>query len=292
MANAERITWLHVSDFHVGMDGYAQRKLFTEITTYVSAEVRSGYHFDFVFLTGDIANRGTPQEYDSFLEEFLIPLLDSLGPSWNGHIYGVPGNHDVERDRNPHFTPADILRNPKSLFDPTAGGLSQRQQLLPRFLSYIEGDNTNSPRWLDREAGAFDVEHEIKGHRVAIIGINTSWLSKDDADRHCLTPGSNILEDALRRHPSVRLKIVLGHHPIDWFSDIDAGHIRTILARHHAIYLHGHLHENDAHYEDGGGQNSFLGLRCGSAFQGRPDDIPKWVNGFQRVEVDIKPVLS
>ncbi len=288
MVDDDRITWLHLSDFHVGMDGYAQRKLFSEITGYVAHEVELGYHFDLIFLTGDLANRGAVEEYNEFLEEFLLPLLDSLGSAWQGRIYGVPGNHDVERGRNPHFTPSDILRDPKSLFDPTTEGLSQRQQLLPRFQNFLEGDHTNSPRWLDSQAGAFDLTIEIKGQRVAIVGVNTSWLSKDERDRHLLTPGSHILEDALKRQASAELKIVLGHHPLDWFADTEAANIRTILSRHHAIYLHGHLHEDDAHYESGGGLSNFLALRCGSAFQGRPEDIPKWVNGFQRAGINIQ----
>ena len=109
MSKERKITWLHLSDFHVGMDGYGQRKLFSEIVSYVSDQVSDGYHFDFVFFTGDIANKGLSDEYHEFLDAFLMPLVDILGSTWTGHMFGVPGNHDIDRRWNPHFTPSDIL---------------------------------------------------------------------------------------------------------------------------------------------------------------------------------------
>ncbi len=82
------------------------------------------------------------------------------------------------------------------------------------------------------------------------------------------------------------MKIVLGHHPLDWLDDGDAQQIRVILGKHSAFYLHGHLHANEARYDDGG-QGTYLGIRCGSAFQGRPDDKPPWVNGLLWAEIDL-----
>ena len=107
----------------------------------------------------------------------------------------------------------------------------------------------------------------------------------DDHDRHKLTPGIDLLDDALSQAEASELRIVLGHHPLDWLEDSQAQSMRIILGKHNAIYLHGHLHENDTRYDDGG-QGAFLTVRCGSAFQGRPDDKVKWVNGLLWGEID------
>ena len=179
------------------------------------------------------------------------------------------------------------------LFDTTDKGRQLRDQFSRRFSAFNEWVITAAPDgWLQSDRGAFDVAVEIQGLTIAVIGLNTAWLSKDDHDRHNLSPGSNILEDALTRHRSADAKIVLGHHPFDWMEDKEAQRIRAILARNNAIYLAGHLHEDGARYEDGG-VGAFLSLRSGSAFQGRVEDRPKLVNGLQwgQLYFDRKEVL-
>ena len=82
------VRWLHLSDFHVGMDNYGQRKLFEQICGHVKETVASGAIPDLVFLTGDLANRGANTEYAEFFELMLAPLLDALGgPLWAGKIF-------------------------------------------------------------------------------------------------------------------------------------------------------------------------------------------------------------
>ena len=65
------IRWLHLSDFHVGKDDYAQRTLFDKIIEHVRGRVSAGQPPDFVFITGDLANKGLPQEYEEFCYNFL-----------------------------------------------------------------------------------------------------------------------------------------------------------------------------------------------------------------------------
>jgi 3',5'-cyclic AMP phosphodiesterase CpdA len=71
----DNVRWLHLSDFHVGMDDYGQRKLFYEICEHVRVSVESGHSPDLVFITGDIANKGIASEYLEFVDAFLYPLL-------------------------------------------------------------------------------------------------------------------------------------------------------------------------------------------------------------------------
>ena len=63
-----RVRWLRLSDFHVGMDGYGQRKLFDQICRHVKDTVQDGAIPDFVFLTGDLAKKGVVLEYTEFFD--------------------------------------------------------------------------------------------------------------------------------------------------------------------------------------------------------------------------------
>jgi hypothetical protein len=80
------LRWLHLSDFHIGMDDNGQRKLFREICNHIAETVTGGFIPELVFITGNIANSGYTSEYSEFFDEFLDPMLGSLGDSWNGKV--------------------------------------------------------------------------------------------------------------------------------------------------------------------------------------------------------------
>jgi hypothetical protein len=274
------IKWLHLSDFHVGKDNYAQRKLFSQIQANIAEHIAADFIPDFVFITGDLANRGAVEEYKEFTESFLIPTLETLGDEWTGKVFSIPGNHDVQRNRSKFFNPRDVLQKPDFVFDPTERGKEERIQFISRFENFEKHEITNSPGgWLSSTAGSFSCMHTVENNLLGIVGVNTAWLSQGDADRHLLTPGPHILEDALGRVSRASFKIVLGHHPLHWLSDGDAQQIRAILSANNAVYLHGHLHQNDVRYDDSG-SGLFLSIQSGAAFQGRAEDNPQHVSGL------------
>jgi tetratricopeptide (TPR) repeat protein len=134
------------------------------------------------------------------------------------------------------------------------------------------------------EAGAFGKGAEIRGHALGIVGINTAWLCKDKDDRHRLTPGLLLVEKALDQVRDCDVRIVLGHHPLDWLADDHVEPFRALLGQHHAIYLHGHLHISRGRGENGAGRD-FLAIQSGACFQAR--DGEKWINGLLWGEIDL-----
>ena len=68
---ASIIRWLHLSDFHVGKDEYAGRKMFDYIIKHVRQIKEDGFSPDIVVITGDIANKGLESEYMDFWLEFV-----------------------------------------------------------------------------------------------------------------------------------------------------------------------------------------------------------------------------
>src|ERR1039457_2081410 len=86
-----------------------------------------------------------------------------------------------------------------------------------------------------------------------------------------------LLEKALNGIKDAKLRIVLGHHPIGWLIPAQQKPIKSLLGQHHALYLHGHLHDAWAEPTYGGG-DSFLAVQTGACFQAR--DGEKWPNGL------------
>ena len=56
------IKWLHLSDFHIGKDGYEQDKIFKNILKHIEDEVKEKT-LNLIFITGDISNRNSEKEY-------------------------------------------------------------------------------------------------------------------------------------------------------------------------------------------------------------------------------------
>lgn len=276
------IRWLHFSDFHVGKDNYAQIKLFEEMLSEIKNMWEKGFIPNFIFITGDIVYSAKKRDYGIFCSKFIEPLLNISGNEFLNRLFIVPGNHDVNRDISKFFNFQIIQLNESHLFDPSKDGLDERKQFLPRFKNYRNSKGITPKQWLDSENGSFTSLIELSnGNKVGVIGINTALISMN-GDRGQISPGVEILDEALNKANGCDVKFVLGHHPIDWFYDYEP--IKSVLGHHHAIYLHGHLHKNRVNPLSWGGIG-FLALQSGAAFITRSDEENK--NGFLLGEINL-----
>ena len=282
------VRWLHLSDFHVGKDDYAQRSMFDKIVRHVQSRIEAGQIPDLLFLTGDLANRGMPVEYEDFCYNLLLPLQQVIGNGIEQRTFAIPGNHDVKRDENEAFSREEMAEPKSRYFDPSAEGKKRRSLLIPRFAGFIAGDISAKTAWLDTSEGAFNVIETCRGLKIGIAGVNTVWLSKDDHDEKKLTPGKPLLEQAVVALRGCDLRLVLGHHPLDWMIPDQRKMIRAVLGQSAAIYLHGHLHDAWAEPTFGAG-NTFLAVQCGASFQAREGE--RWRNGLLWAEAVIDEQL-
>lgn len=277
------IKWLHLSDFHIGKNEYAQRELLEEICNHVAYNAENGVP-DFVFFTGDIAQSGQRDQYDKF-NEFLAQLKIALNVEKNSNIrfFFVPGNHDVDRDNLPPYDRRSVL-NCSDTFTPTELGAKKRKlAVLSGVESYCDAFDA---QWVATKG--YNVEKcQINGELVAIVQINTAWLSKDDSDRGYLTPGYELVKTALKECTECSVKMVLGHHPTSEFSDEESYAVERLFRENNIIYLHGHLHKGRVTQNKTNDANWFIPLQAGSAFQSLPSDSTNWFNGFCWGELDL-----
>lgn len=278
------IRWLHLSDFHVGKDGYASRKMFEYIHSHVEQRKREGFEPDLLFLTGDLADSGLAPQFNDFWTEFAIPLQRIIGNGIEQRTFVVPGNHDVDRTENKFFSPEEMLDQSSRAFDPTDEGLKARQILLPRFQAFNNSDQTTNKGAFTSPSGAYGQKLNIRGTTIGIAGVNTAWLCKDGSDEKRLTPGKGMVEQALEGLEGAQIRIVLGHHPLEWLRPSEQKMVKSLFGQSSVIYLHGHLHEQWAEPTYGGG-SSFLVIQTGAAFQARENE--PWRNGLVWGETDL-----
>ena len=287
-----RIRWIHLSDFHVGKDNYETIKIFNHILKGITNQRTENFEPDFVFITGDIANKGNEKEYEIFNDEFLEPLCKILEiQSPLNKIFIVPGNHDLERKYVKDLNYEDHLGSVNSFFNCDIKGKEEREihhsRAFKNFSEYTLMANLNKLNWLDSNNGFFVEKMKKNNVHVGIVGINTAWLSKSESDEKKLTPGLDLVEKALIEINDCDLKLVLGHHPLSWFNEDHKKTIETIFSDNNVLYIHGHLHKNRVQPLSNG-VNGFLEIQSGAGFQIKEYASSLWKNGYVWAEVDLK----
>lgn len=284
------IRWLHLSDFHIGKDGYEQDKIFKNILQHIEDESKEK-ELDLIFITGDIANKSIENEYNAFIENFLekIPNKSDNKPK----IYIVPGNHDLNRTKikrvNRELTDSKFFRADKN-------GLDERQKheipAFKDFSDFIQLASVSHNNWLDTPEGIFTDIIELKDIKIGIIGTNTAWLSRDDKDKEQLSFGVDLVKSGLEEIKECDIRIVLGHHPIDWFLPTKQVVVKNIFKDYGVIYLNGHLHVTKATIGQYVSSN-FLNIQSGAAFQASEHKSENIKNSLLWAELDFdKKIIS
>ncbi|MCX2430901.1 metallophosphoesterase family protein [Pedobacter sp. GR22-10] len=133
---ANHINALWLSDIHFSVNYKVSSSKFIELRNYfnkfraqVKSEIEknlvSGKTLDYIFLTGDLAQSGTKEDYDAFFQFFLAPLLDEfIAAGIYPKVITIPGNHDVNW-KNKEFL-NDYLKG----IEPRAGLYKERYEFL------------------------------------------------------------------------------------------------------------------------------------------------------------------
>ena len=249
---SERITWLQISDLHLrGSRAYDANVVLKALLRDVGERIKEDeLRPDFVAVTGDLAFSGKPAEYE-LVRRFLDELLRVTGLD-KGRLFLVPGNHDVDRSLITRGAQAigDGLTDRDSANDVLATP-ADRQLMMARFQGYRDFVNDYlAGHLLFSDERYFYVRSlDLAGQRVAIMGLNSAWLSASVEDRaKGLLIGERQARAALdlADEAGAATRIALMHHPLDWLREFDRDDSAAILADGCHFILHGHLHHTAA----------------------------------------------
>ncbi|MDC7831068.1 MULTISPECIES: metallophosphoesterase family protein [Pseudomonas] len=273
------IKWLHLSDFHFGKKPhnlYQQPFMASKIIEHAVKQSLIDRKPDFIFITGDIANSGAPDEYELFNEHVILPIAENFGSDYLDNVFIIPGNHDVQRTVSRNFGREEHLKFDGN-FEPTKESHADRSMLIDRIKNFINHSHTSFSTAFEQEAGAYIHNISLNGLTVGLIGINTSWLCRDESDKGLLTPGLPLVRGVLSKAVGCDLTLVLGHHPLDWLHPIHAEPIKSLFAKYNVVYLHGHMHKvwGKPEYANGA---SFMTVQAGASFQA--PEGSKWKNSI------------
>jgi 3',5'-cyclic AMP phosphodiesterase CpdA/CheY-like chemotaxis protein len=298
-AGPRTLSWLHLSDLHLGSRPYEQEKVLKQLLEDVD---EAHWNPDFIVVTGDIAASAQQEQYE-FAGEFFDALLAGTGLSKKS-LFVVPGNHDVDWSKLGRFRDQgiaaefakshkvnDFFRNTD--FRDERIGVFTKFENYARFINtYFVDENGASIRPFSADDYYFTTLLETRSGKVAVLGLNTAWASafqfdferKTPNDKEHLLLGELQVDVALGRVKDFKadLVIALMHHPFDWLEQFDRQWVEDALRQKCHFILHGHLHEiTVAHQISPGADVAILG--AGTTYEHRDHK-----NGYSFVSLDLQ----
>lgn len=291
-----KITWLHLSDLHFKsgheFEKFNQKIVLEKLWIDIQAQIKKGLRPDFIVFSGDITYNGKNEEYILTKEHFFDPLLKITGVP-KGKLFIVPGNHDIDWNLLDHLTEGGMisLLSERNKINQFLSGEQDRSYVFKRFNAYAEFIN----QYFDNQLNFSEKEYyytrvlTIRECKVAILGLNSIWMSGCNKDRHgkvndngFLFIGEWQIEKALRETENADYRIAILHHPTDWLHEIDRFNIEKLLDSNCHFILHGHWHLPQVNYRHSMSGRAVY-IPCGAVYAGR-----EFPNGYNIVEFDIE----
>ncbi|MEL0585486.1 MAG: metallophosphoesterase [Candidatus Thiodiazotropha sp. (ex. Lucinoma kazani)] len=282
------IAWLQVSDVHIRQrEEWSQDVVLRAMADSIRQRRGQGLTLDFILATGDLAFSGKQEEYE-LVKRFFDELVSASGVP-KERIFCIPGNHDVNRDRQKLcFQGARSALTSPNAVDPVLAPdnddlatLTQRQEGYRAFqTSYFGGqDRTVTPDGL-----AYVSLLAIDDVVIAIVGLNSAWLAEGGkADHGNLLIGERQIINAFDAADKFDAHIVIGmaHHPLHLLRDFDRNAATRHITKRCDFYHCGHLHQPESHGA-GFDASACLMVAAGASFETR-----EFQNAHSLVKLDL-----
>ena len=245
---------LHLSDLHITTPDQAQNwsnQLAQDLTQDLQIP-----HLDALILSGDIANKSTPEEYQA-AQQFLDNFRQDF-PLDPNQIVLVPGNHDLNwklsedayeflyrKNYDGELKEGHYIEESPRLIG--VRDEAKYQQRFAHFSQFYQAIKTE-PYPLDYdEQGIID---HFPEQNLLILGLNSAWQLdhhfKDRASIHSGALSKALTEIRGNSDYHNCLKIAVWHHPLN--SDgsdriTDQGFIEQLAVAGFRFFLHGHIHK-------------------------------------------------
>ncbi len=246
-----------------------------------------GQTLDLIVISGDLARRGKPEDYQ-VVEVFCQRLLTATGLPAN-RLFLAPGNHDVNRGaiEEGHVDWWYGFRDQDAL-----GRVLSSTIAFPALMAKFEAFNEFAARALGRRLCDKDNYYAVETpeitqggetFRVNLVGLNSAlFAGYDGDDQRKLALGLPQVDGVLRGlDDGAALTIAFFHHPFDCFHPVDEP-CQNRLMRKADLILTGHLHRPGSMFvRSATGQAVLIG--AGAGYERRESEH----NSFNLVEIDL-----
>jgi hypothetical protein len=273
---------VHLSDLHLYRSG-AERFDQSQIIEALGRDLRilseGSLKPDLIVFSGDLARSADDSVY-SEIGDVISRLAEAASLS-SSDVIVLPGNHDAHRlVVSAHRPLVEAVRG-SCTSATTANSLYFDQGLISYVGKAFKDFHTLSRGFgpTPSIANSFVSVFLYPRLRVAVIALNTAILTNAglpeiQPDRGRLVFPEAALVEALRGVPEGFVRIVTGHHPIDFLNEHSSGALRSALLKEADLYLFGHMHvANPENVQSPVGQCALV--QSGALYASRD-----WWNGY------------
>ena len=262
-----RIGWLHVSDFHFrgAGDPFSQTVAVEALIRDVASRRPDRGDASFAVVTGDVAFSGRFDEYEA-----ARPFLNRLAVAANiepasSTLCRATMTLTARYSRSRSLAPAPSLR-PRQTSDRAAwaaGRLPLSVTGKLRSGHFVDSFTTGQFRTPTVQGLGYVTTLTIDRIRLAVVGLNSAWLSGRNAEEMKLSLGERQVIEALRivAESDPMLVLAPAHHPIEWMHEWDQGACRERLLAASDFLHRGHLHQPDLTLSGGPASPCLTGRR-------------------------------
>lgn len=269
-----KTTIVHISDLHISNSNMVS---VNEFLPALIKDINSNKEGEIalVVCSGDLVQSGTIANFELAFDKFVFPLLEKINLGESKFIY-VPGNHEVDitkidSDFSEGFTKR-ILENGVTNDDIKKTYVKDR---LASFFNNISLFN----EWSQDSLTNVKI-FQVNGQNIAVVMVNSAWNSCGDSSREAkkiVIPRDEIIK-SLSDINACDKKILVMHHPIDWFEDENASQIEQLMAQFDFVFT-GHKH-HEIH-------NAVLHMNGITIYNyASKVDIEKGENGYSLISYD------
>lgn len=249
------VTFLHLSDIHFHkqsdsiycLDKALRHEMILDAKDVIGQESLKPYG---IILCGDIAFSGQSKEYD-IADSFINDLVHNLNIEM-GHVFCVPGNHDVDQNIVKKSVPVYAVQklleeSDHNNFQRYLDILKEEAKETGKDILYMPLKNYNefSGKYMGNVSSVEDPwTYEIEmdgGYVLCLYGINSTIIS--NMDDHADKEGKSLRKMRVGKHqiPMRRKKVIymtMCHHPTDIWGE----NIAQALDERAMVQLYGHKH--------------------------------------------------
>lgn len=291
------IRYLHISDLHLtrqakgkaGVEKSDQdmvtESMLKKIKKLTQEEKKT---FDLIFITGDLAYGGKPDDYE-VVEVFCERLLEATGVP-RERLFLVPGNHDIDRSQvKPSHKDRLYNFDKEEQITEVLGD----EDLFPLVMRKFDAFNHFAEQAMGRTLYSqtkyyFTLPVSIPTGEekvlLNVVGLNSAlFAGYDGDDKQKLAFGLPQVDAALSDlKKNARLTIVLFHHPFDCSHPEDKKWCSKRILKDADLILTGHLHEPENMWIHNGVAEAVL-ISAGASFEKRESED----NSFNVGEIDL-----
>ena len=276
---------LHISDLHfTARTKWDADTVFGRLVNDVKQLVAHGKQPDLLVVTGDVAFSGKGEEYELARKWLIDALLPATGLTTEMLVI-VPGNHDSDRaqiSRSAAALQRELLSARKqSDIAQILSAVRDRDVLLGRHEAFVKftNDLKMSGRIWDLPWGTVSVN--VRGLRVHVAALCSSWMSSGDPDKGTLLLGLQQVNEVFQGAQGADLVLSALHHPWSYFADFDRP-AQAEVYRSSSLVLRGHLHEAEYVTQQSPMHGGVIEIAAGASYESS-----EYPNSYHFLAVDL-----